>query len=115
MTERAFSHDVADPDQRRMTVQGTVNKAGIVLLVVAASAVWTWRTLSPWADDPGVVWTWILFAVVAGFAVAVVTWFKNSRAAVTGLIYAFFEGSWSAGCRSCASGPIRGLPSRRSG
>ena len=91
-SDRTFGREMARPDQRAMTVQGTVKKAGILLLVVAASAVWTWRTLSPWADDARVVWTWTLFAMVAGLAVAVMTWLKHSWAAVTGPVYAFFEG-----------------------
>ncbi|MGH9680822.1 MAG: Bax inhibitor-1/YccA family protein [Candidatus Acidiferrales bacterium] len=73
-----------------MTLQGTVNKTGFLLLCVTVSAAWTWglaRSESPAAAAP-----WMIGGLVGGFIVALVTIFKKEWSPFTSPIYALLEG-----------------------
>jgi len=75
----------------RMTLTGTVNKTGILLLCVAATAAWTWRQFSL-SLDPTDVAPLMLVGLIGGFIVAMVTVFKKEWSPVTAPIYALLEG-----------------------
>ena len=79
--------DVAD----RMTLNGTVNRTGILLLCALASAAYTWHTYMQ-THDPADVSGWLMLGLFGGFIVAMVTIFKQSWAAITAPIYALCEG-----------------------
>jgi uncharacterized YccA/Bax inhibitor family protein len=72
-----------------MTISGTVNKTGILLICAVATAVWSWNlfTRFPQAALP-------LLAVggIGGFIVALVTIFKKAWSPVTAPMYALLEG-----------------------
>jgi uncharacterized YccA/Bax inhibitor family protein len=72
-----------------MTISGAVNKTGILLICVVATAAWSWNlfTRSPESTLP-------LLAVggIGGFIVALVTVFKKAWSPVTAPIYALLEG-----------------------
>ena len=72
-----------------MTLQGTVNKTGISLLLCVVSAAWTWNM---YVSNPGVVMPFLLGGAIGGFIVAMVTIFKKTWAPVTVPIYALLEG-----------------------
>lgn len=72
-----------------MTLQGTVNKTGISLLLCVITAAWTWNV---YVSNPGVVMPFILGGAIGGFIVAMVTVFKKTWAPVTVPIYALLEG-----------------------
>lgn len=74
-----------------MTVQGTVNKTGILLLCAIATAAWTWN-LSQHSESPQAVFPLIVLGGIGGLVVAMVTIFKKEWAAVTAPIYALLEG-----------------------
>ena len=72
-----------------MTLQGTVNKTGVLLLCASASAAWTWwlsRT-----DSPAVALC-LWGGVIGGLVFAIATIFKKEWAPVTAPIYALCEG-----------------------
>jgi uncharacterized YccA/Bax inhibitor family protein len=75
----------------RMTLTGTVNKTGILLLCAVASAVWTW-SLFMQSHDPADVALPLIFGLIGGFIVALITTFKQAWAPVTAPIYALLEG-----------------------
>jgi uncharacterized YccA/Bax inhibitor family protein len=73
-----------------MTLQGTVNKTGLLLVCVIATAAWTWglaRSESPQAALP-----WMMGGMIGGLIVAMVTIFKSEWSPVTAPIYALLEG-----------------------
>ncbi len=74
-----------------MTVAGTVNKTGILLLCVVATAAWTWNRLMA-APSPETVGPAILIGGIGGLVLAVVTIFKKEWSPVTAPIYALLEG-----------------------
>src|SRR5438876_4810996 len=74
-----------------MTIEGTINRTGILLLCVLATAAWTWsQFFTP--RDPAVVGPYVLVGAVGGFVMAMVTVFKKEWAGVTAPIYALLEG-----------------------
>jgi uncharacterized YccA/Bax inhibitor family protein len=75
----------------RMSLNGTVNKTGILLLCVIATAVWTWHLFLP-EQDMSTVAPLMLVGGIGGFIVAMVTVFKKEWSPVTAPIYALLEG-----------------------
>jgi|SRR5450432_2847552 uncharacterized YccA/Bax inhibitor family protein len=73
-----------------MTVSGTVNKAGILLLCVLATAYWTWNQF--FTAGPEAVSGYIMIGALGGFIAAMVTIFKKEWSPVTAPIYALLEG-----------------------
>jgi len=75
----------------QMTLSGTVNKTGILVICAVATAAWTWNlfTHAPTVDT---VLPLIAIGVIGGFIVAMVTIFTKSWAPVTAPMYALLEG-----------------------
>jgi uncharacterized YccA/Bax inhibitor family protein len=88
LSKNAFSVGDAVFDDS-MTISGTVNKTGILLICVVATAAWSWNlfTRSPQTALP-------LLAIggIGGFIVALVTIFKKTWSPITAPIYALLEG-----------------------
>lgn len=78
-----------------MTLNGTVNKTGIMLLMLVATAAYTWSLYTP--ENPGAVLPWLLVGGIGGFIVAIVTVFKKTWVPVTGPLYALLEGLFVGG------------------
>jgi len=76
---------------RVMTIEGTVNRAGILLACTVATAAWTWGSFLR-ARNPADVAVPVLAGVLGGFVVALVTIFKREWSPVTAPIYALLEG-----------------------
>jgi len=76
-----------------MTLQGTVNKTGLSLLILLAAASFTWRQVTP--DEPVSPLLWL--GLLGGAVVALVTAFKPAFAPVTTPIYAALEGLFLGG------------------
>jgi uncharacterized YccA/Bax inhibitor family protein len=70
--------------EEAMTLQGTVNKTGMSLLILLAAAAFVWNSANP---QP-----FVLVGLVGGLVTALVTVFKNTAAPVTTPLYAAFEG-----------------------
>ncbi|MBM4295247.1 MAG: Bax inhibitor-1/YccA family protein [Deltaproteobacteria bacterium] len=74
-----------------MTIQGTVNKALILILCVLLTAGWVWNLFFQ-TRNPAAVTPWLLVGVIGGLVVALVTIFKKEWAGVTAPLYALLEG-----------------------
>src|SRR5579872_3761567 len=72
-----------------MTLNGTVNKTGILLVCAMASAAWTWNQAM---QAPERAMGLTLVGALGGLVVAFVTIFKKSWAPVTAPLYALLEG-----------------------
>ena len=72
-----------------MTVQGTVNKTGVLLLIAVVAAMWTWNQLG---SRPEAVTPWLAGAAIGGLIVAIVTVFKKQWAMITAPIYCGLQG-----------------------
>ncbi len=74
-----------------MTVSGTINRAGILMVCVLATAFWTWdRFLT--SQDPSSVGGLLTLGAFGGLIAAMVTIFKKQWAPITAPIYALLEG-----------------------
>ena len=72
----------------RMTVSGTVNKTGLALVILLATATYTW-SLGPQHPSIGI---FIMGGFIAGLVTAIATVFKKTWAPFTTPIYAGAEG-----------------------
>jgi uncharacterized YccA/Bax inhibitor family protein len=79
-----------------MTISGTVNKTGILMLCVLATAAWTWSRFMS-TGDPAAVAPLLLLGVFGGLIFSLVTVFKKEWSAVTAPIYALCEGLFLGG------------------
>jgi uncharacterized YccA/Bax inhibitor family protein len=78
-----------------MTVSGTVNKTGILLICCIATAAWTWnRFLNAPSPEEAMQSVGPALAIggIGGFIVAIVTIFKKEWAGITAPVYALLEG-----------------------
>jgi uncharacterized YccA/Bax inhibitor family protein len=75
----------------RMTLNGTVNKTGVLLVCAIATAAWTWHLFLQSHDAADVV-PLMGLGLVAGFICAIVTVFKKEWSPVTAPLYALLEG-----------------------
>lgn len=71
-----------------MTINGTVNRAAFLLLVVMATATWTWIETFVGTPTGG----YMVGGLLGGFVVGLITIFKPTWAPVTAPIYAALEG-----------------------
>jgi uncharacterized YccA/Bax inhibitor family protein len=74
-----------------MTLDGTVNKTGILLLCTVATAAYAWHTFMQTRTAESVS-PLLLVGAFGGFIIAMVTVFKRTWAPVTAPIYALLEG-----------------------
>lgn len=73
-----------------MTLQGTVNKTGLLLLCTFVSAAWTWGLAL--SESPANALPWVWGGLVGGLVFALVTIFKKEWSPFTAPVYAIFEG-----------------------
>jgi len=88
LNEKAFKGQVVVGEA--MTLQGTVNKTGLLLLCVVATAAWTWGLAH--SNTPEAVYPWMIGGIIGGFVVALVTIFKKTWSPFTAPMYALLEG-----------------------
>jgi uncharacterized YccA/Bax inhibitor family protein len=91
LNDNAFRSENVAYGQESMTIQGTVNKTGILLLCTIVTAAWTWNMFfnSPTKEA---VMPLAALGGIGGFIVAIVTVFKKNWAPITAPLYALLEG-----------------------
>lgn len=92
--------DVTDVTAEKMTLTGTVNKTGLLLLILLATTVWSWSTGNPLLIGVG---------LIGGFIVALVTIFKKQWAPITAPLYAALEGLLIGGISSAFEAQYPGV------
>lgn len=73
-----------------MTINGTINKVGLMLLLVVGAAAYTWNMVM--GEDAGRAGTFAIAGAIGGFIVALITVFRPRSSALTAPIYAILEG-----------------------
>jgi uncharacterized YccA/Bax inhibitor family protein len=86
-TDSAF--DSSGRAVQTMTFSGVVNRTALLLLIVAASSIFTWNLAS---SQPALAYTAAMCGALGGLVVGMITAFKKSWAAITGPIYAALQG-----------------------
>ncbi len=93
LKESAFSGQLATGGT--MTIQGTVNKTGLLLLCVVVTAAWTWGLSH--SETPAAAYPWMIGGAIGGFIMALVTIFKKNWSPLTAPSYALLEGFFLGG------------------
>lgn len=78
-----------------MTIAGTVNKAGILVILAMLTAAWTWNQF--FTNGPAAIGGYVTLGALGGFVVAMVTTFKQQWSPITAPIYALLEGLFLGG------------------
>ncbi|MGC8658502.1 MAG: Bax inhibitor-1/YccA family membrane protein, partial [Desulfomonilaceae bacterium] len=93
-----------------MTMQGAVNKTGILLLITMLSAGYVWRIFFN-SPEPNVssVSSLMMIGAIGGFVVAMITIFKDSWSPITAPVYAVLEGLFLGGISAVAEAQYPGI------
>ena len=91
----------------RMTINGTINKTLILLVLALAPAAWVWDKF--YKGGAEAVSSWIMIAVIAGLVVAMATIFKKTWAPFTAPLYAVIEGVVIGGISAIAEAQFQGI------
>lgn len=91
---------------RTMTVQGAVDKTGVLLALVLAAAFFTWHQAFAGVN----VIPWMMGGIIGGAILALVTIFKVSASPITAPLYAICEGLALGGISAMAEASYPGLP-----
>ena len=108
----------AGTQSEAMTIEGTVNKTGLMFLILAFAAAFTWRKFfgtydfsSPEAAFSAIT-PWMIGGGIGGFIVAIITVFSPQRSNITAPIYAVFEGLFLGGISAFFEARYPGLVMR---
>ena len=88
----------------KMTIEGTVNKTAMSLLLLMATASYTWMNPSPGL---------MILGFIGGFIMAIITIFKKTWAPYTVSGYALLEGLALGGVSRIFEMQYPGLPARQ--
>lgn len=98
LSEKTFldlgSGSVVRGDAGTMTLNGTVNKTALLLVITLAGALFSWSQFSAamGAGNPGAIMPYVWGGAIGGFVVALITIFKKEWSPVTAPLYAALEG-----------------------
>jgi uncharacterized YccA/Bax inhibitor family protein len=96
LKENIFHKDYSISSEA-MTINGTMNKTGLMLLIVMAAAIFTWnKFFAAIAVNPeggaAAVMPWVIVGGIGGLITAIVTAFRPQSSGISAPIYAIFEG-----------------------
>ncbi len=101
-----------------MTVKGTMNKTGLMLLLVIAGALFTWNKFfgastidNPQAGIAAIV-PWLAIGGIGGFVTVLVTVFRPQSSGISAPIYAVLEGLFLGGISALFESMYEGLVMR---
>ncbi len=90
-----------------MTVEGTINRSALLLLLVVVPATWVWSQVMRGGIEA--VLPWMVGGIIGGLVAAVVTIVKKEWAPVTAPIYAALEGLAIGGLSAVFEAQYRGI------
>ena len=108
LNKKTFSQvrDFAQRDNL-MTLQGTVNKTGIMLFLALVSAMWVWRQFFVFESPQISLYLW--GGAIGGFIAAMVAIFKPTTAPIAAPAYALLEGLFLGGISSIMEARFPGI------
>ncbi|MHC4182752.1 MAG: Bax inhibitor-1/YccA family protein [Planctomycetota bacterium] len=108
LNKKTFSlvRDFAQRDNL-MTLQGTVNKTGIMLFLALLSATWVWRQFLFYESPQISLYLW--GGAIGGFIAAMVAIFKPTTSPLVAPVYALLEGLFLGGISSIMEARFPGI------
>ncbi|MFC4728622.1 Bax inhibitor-1/YccA family membrane protein [Coralloluteibacterium thermophilus] len=91
-----------------MTINGTVNRTALLLIVTLVAAMFTWSRFFA-SGDPASVMPFVWGGAIGGLVVALVTVFKKTAAPFTGPLYAVLQGLFIGGISAMFEARFPGL------
>ncbi len=93
LTTSVFRNEVSNTASEPMTIQGTVNKTSILLLIVILCASFTWNKFFAAQN----ITPFLILGGITGFITAMITVFKKNLSHITAPIYAASQGLFLGG------------------
>ncbi len=108
LNDKTFDQFRAQPIEAdtSMTLQGVVNRTGILLALLVIGAMWTWNIF---LNNPSAVTAWMIGGLIGGLIFAMITIFKAEWAPYTSPIYAILEGLAIGGISAMAEAQFPGI------
>jgi uncharacterized YccA/Bax inhibitor family protein len=91
LSEKVFRNTVTNVDTGVMTVRGTAMKSMILMFMVFAGALYTWK-IAYEAINPASIQPWMWGGLIGGFITAIIISFKPVWAQYLAPVYAVLEG-----------------------
>ena len=88
LSEKVFHSSMATDYTERMTLKGTLNKFGFMLLMLMGTAYYAWKEFAGGGNVQVLMWT----GLIGGFVLAMVIIFKKEWAPFLAPAYALLEG-----------------------
>lgn len=101
--ERVMERAKADTGEAVMTLEGAINKSGILFLILLIGASMTWY--QPVGSANG----WMMLGLFGGLIAALVTIFKKEWSPISAPVYAFLEGLFLGGISSIYAQAYSGI------
>ncbi len=116
LNDRVFSRDYTSQSDV-MTVNGTINKTALMLLLVIAGAVFTWnKFFDALSSNPelamSTVAPWLAVGAIGGLVTALITTFRPKSAGISAPIYAILEGLFLGGISAMFNAQYEGIVMR---
>jgi len=109
LKESVFTDSVVRGAGNTMTINGTVNRTGWLILLVTGAAWFSWSRSAAGVPNP-----YIAIGALGGFIVALITVFKKSAAPITAPIYAVLEGLFLGGFSALLEARFPGIAAQAS-
>ena len=101
---------VTQRDDQAMTINGTVNKTGILLLLAVLTAAFAWsQTITETGEVSQAARIYLIGGAVGGLVMALVTAFKKTWAPVTAPLYALLEGFFLGAISAIYNAQFQGI------
>lgn len=95
LNDKTFQAFGSYAQSQAMSLQGTVNKTGILLFLVFVSAAWVWNM--HFNDAGANINPWMIGGAIGGLVMGLITSFRPASAGITAPIYAVLEGLFLGG------------------
>lgn len=107
LNDKTFQYYGAAGFADTMTLQGTVNKTAMMLLLLVASAAYTWSLFLE--QNMESLMLWMMVGLIGGLIMAFVTVFKKEWSPVTAPLYAVLEGFALGGISAILEAQYEGI------
>lgn len=91
----------------QMTINGTINKTLVLLILVTVPALWVWDMFAK--SGMQAVTVWMYGGLIGGLVFALITIFKKTWAPYTAPVYAILEGLVIGGISAYAESQFKGI------
>jgi uncharacterized YccA/Bax inhibitor family protein len=93
---------------KAMTIQGAINKTGILTVLLLAGTVWTWNIFFSTQNTASIT-PYVYGGAIAGFILAMITIFKPTASPYTAPLYAVAEGLFLGGISAMFESLVPGI------